>query len=97
MLIWGDPWLDRATAPAARDGPCLWTARTCKSSRSRGRLEPGSGIRTLEQLVGYVVDRLKADDVHVAARRPSPARACSIIGGLPYLGARVTYVVPTTV
>jgi hypothetical protein len=95
MLIWGDPWLSPGTGQRPAMGPCLWTARL-QVLAVAGRLEPGPGIRTLEQLVGYVVDRLKADAYTWPLEAVTGPRVFDL-GGLPYLGARVTYVVPITV
>jgi hypothetical protein len=53
MLGWGDPWLEP-------DTPCLTRGRlvvTCVAAR----LSPGEGIAKLEDLVAYVLGRLKAD------------------------------------
>jgi hypothetical protein len=96
MLIWGDPWLDPGPRPGARTmGPCAWNARL-QVLAVAGRLEPGPGIRMLEQLVGYVVDRMKADPYDWPLDSVSGPRVIDI-GNLAWLGARVTYLVPTTV
>ena len=95
MLIWGDPWLSPGTGQRPAMGPCLWTARL-QVLAVAGRLEPGPGIRTLEQLVGYIVDRLKADAYTWPLEAVTGPRVFDL-GGLPYLGARVTYLVPITV
>jgi hypothetical protein len=94
MLIWGDPWLEPGVG-AVTMGPCLWRARL-QVLAVAGRLEPGPGIRTLEQLVAYVVERMKADAYTWPLDGVSAPRVFDI-GNLPYLGARVTYLVPTTV
>ena len=94
MLIWGDPWLQPGSG-ARTMGPCLWTARL-QVLAVAGRLEPGPGIRTLEQLVSYIVERMNADTYTWPLDSVSGPRVFDI-GNLPYLGARVTYLVPTTV
>ena len=94
MLIWGDPWLELG-AGAKTMGPCLWTARL-QVLAVAGRLEPGPGIRVLEQLVSYVVERMKADAYTWPLDTVSGPRVFDI-GSLPYLGARVGYLVPVTV
>ena len=94
MLIWGDPWLAPG-AGAKSMGPVIWTARLMVLAVA-GRLEPGPGIRTLEQLVAYTVDRLKADTYVWPLDGVSGPRVFDI-GNMSYLGARVTYLVPVTV
>lgn len=94
MLIWGDPWLEPGVGVTTM-GPCVWRARL-QVLAVAGRLEPGPGIRTLEQLVSYVVERMKADSYTWPLDSVSAPRVFDI-GSLPYLGARVTYLVPTTV
>jgi hypothetical protein len=96
MLLWNDPWL----APGLQAGlnvmgPCLWTAHLqvmCVGSR----VEPGPGIRTIETLVAYVVDRLEAD-VNPWPLEGVTAPRIYDIAGTSYLGARVNYAIPTTV
>jgi len=95
MLVWGDPWLAPAVATRPTMGPCLWTARLqvlCIAAR----VEPGPGIRVLEQLVALTVDRLAADPYTWPLDAVSAPRVFDI-AGLSYLGARVTYLVPITV
>jgi hypothetical protein len=95
MLLWGDPWLEPTVATVRTMGQCEWTARLevlCVGSR----VEPGAGIRMVEQLIAYTVDRMKSDAYNwplnnVAAPRIYP------IGRVDYFGARVTYQVPTTI
>jgi hypothetical protein len=95
MLLWGEPWLEPTVATVRTMGQCEWTARLevlCVG----GRVEPGAGMRMVEQLVAYTVGRMAADSYtwplnNVAAPRIYP------IGRVDYLGARVTYQVPTTI
>ena len=94
MLIWGDPWLEPGVG-AVTMGPCVWRARL-QVMAVAARLEPGPGIRVLEQLVAYVVARMKTDTYTWPLDSVSAPRVFDI-GSLPYLGARVTYLVPTTV
>lgn len=94
MLLWGDPWLAPGTT-ARTMGPCLWTARLqvlCVA----GRLEPGPGIRTIEELVAHTVSRLQDDPYTWPLDSVSGPRVFDL-GGLPYLGARITYLMPATV
>jgi hypothetical protein len=94
MLIWGDPWLEPGTGRPTM-GPCIWTARL-QVLAVASRLEPGPGIRTLESLVTQVVERTKADVYTWKLDGVSGPRVFDI-AGLSYLGARVTYLVPTAV
>ena len=94
MLLWDDPWLAPGSG-APSMGPCLWTARLqvlCVA----GRLEPGPGIRTLEELVAYTVARLKADPYPWPLETVTAPRVFEI-ASIAYLGARVSYAVPITV
>jgi hypothetical protein len=94
MLLWDDPWLAPGSG-APSMGPCLWTARLqvlCVA----GRLEPGPGIRTLEELVAYTVGHMKADLYTWPLEGVSAPRVFEI-ASIAYLGARVTYAVPITV
>jgi hypothetical protein len=76
-------------------GPCLWTARL-QVSCIAGRLEPGPGIAVLEDLVAYVVGRLKADPYTWPLDGVS-APLQRDLAGVTYLAANVVYAVPTTV
>ena len=94
MLLWDDPWLEPGSG-APSMGPCMWTARLqvlCVA----GRLEPGPGIRTLEELVAYTVARLKADLYPWPLENVTAPRIFDI-ASIAYLGARVSYAVPITV
>lgn len=53
MIGWGDPWLEPDTS-------CLSNGRLTITAVA-GRLVPGEGVSKLEELVGYVLGRLKAD------------------------------------
>jgi len=95
MLVWGDPWLAPAIGNRPTMGPCLWSARLqvlCVAAR----IEPGPGIRVLEQLVAYTVDRMGADPYTWPLENVTAPRVFEI-AALSYLGARVTYLVPITV
>lgn len=95
MLLWEDPWLEAGAGLGAVMGPCLWTARLMVLCVA-GRLEPGPGIATLEQLVSHVFDRLSEDEYPWPIGSPTAPRVFDI-GGVPYLGARVTYLVPCSI
>jgi hypothetical protein len=53
MIGWGDPWLTPNTS-------CVSQGRLVVTAVA-GRLSPGEGVATLEELIAYVLDRLKAD------------------------------------
>jgi hypothetical protein len=96
MLLWDDPWLQPGAGAAGPVmGPCVWTARLLILCVA-GRLEPGPGIATLEDLVAYVVDRLRDDPAYTWPVASALAPRIFDIGGVPYLGARVTYTVPAS-
>lgn len=94
MLGWDDPWLTPGVGVATM-GPCLWTARlqvTCVA----GRLEPGSGIDVLEQLVSLVIARMRSDAYRWPLDRVS-APLQRDLAGVSYLVADVVYAVPTAI
>jgi hypothetical protein len=94
VLEWNDPMM-QASAGISTIGACTFTARlrvVCVGSR----IEPGPGIRAIEQLVAHTVDRLAADPYPWAlegftAPRPFP------IARIDYLAAFVNYAAPTTI
>ena len=96
MLLWEDPWLVPGGSAGAVMGPCLWAARLLVLCVA-GRVEPGPGITTLEQLVAFVVDRLRSDPTYTWPPATALAPRVFDIGGVPYLGARVTYTVPASI
>jgi hypothetical protein len=96
MLLWEDPWLAPGSSAGAVMGPCVWTARLLVLCVA-GRLEPGPGITTLEQLVAYVVGRLRDDPTYTWPPATALAPRIFDIGGIPYLGARVTYTIPASI
>jgi hypothetical protein len=87
MLGWGEPWLTPDTA-------CWRTGRlvvTCVA----GRLVPGAGVETLEQLVDYTLGRLGADPAPWPLDAVGSPRVFTI-GNVNYLAARLTLRVPIT-
>lgn len=87
MIGWGEPWLTPETA-------CLRTGRlviTCVA----GRLVPGSGVETLEQLVESTLGRLAVDGGPWPLDTVSGPRVFTI-GNVNYLAARITLRVPIT-
>lgn len=81
MLGWGEPWLEPDTR-------CIVTARlvvTCVASR----LVPGAGMGSLEQLVEYVLGRLRSEPGRWPLQDVSGPRVFTI-AKTNYLAARVT-------
>ena len=94
MLVWDDPWIEPGVISAPTMGPCIITARLtvlCVAAR----LEPGAGVRTLETLIAYVLDRMKVDP-HTWRLNAVTAPRVYNIGNVDYLGARIVYLVPTS-
>ena len=58
IVFWSDPWLEPATTTGLRRA-CIFTARLSVMCVA-GRVEPGAGVATLEELVSAVVGRLDA-------------------------------------
>jgi hypothetical protein len=86
MLGWAEPWLEADTS-------CLMRGRLAITAVA-ARLSPGEGVAKLEELVAYVLDRLRADTapwplIEVGAPR------VFLIAKTNYLAARIT--VGTTV
>lgn len=88
MLGWGDPWLEPAQTSCLRQGRLVVTAVA-------GRLVPGAGVETLENLIDYTLKRLAADVGAWPDDGVSPPRVF-IIGNINYLAARITLRVPIT-
>ena len=94
MLLPGDPYLEVGPGGPVM-GPCLYTAHLqvfCVAAR----MDVGPGFRTVDQLVGYVIDRMRADSYTWPLENVQAPRVFDI-GGTSYLCARVNYAVPTTV
>ena len=88
VVIWDDPWLTFRTS-------CYWDAEMSVLAVA-GRVETGPGIETLEALAGYTIGRLRADR-YSWAQSSSQAPREIMIGGVPYLAARVNYRVAVTI
>jgi hypothetical protein len=91
VLEWQDPWLVPQTMGMSGGWWDAQLAVVCFA----GRLEPGAGIDVLEQLVAHVVQRLDADPYGWPAATSQAPRAL-VVGGVPYLAARVVYHVPVS-
>jgi hypothetical protein len=92
LLVWDDPWLVPATVAGMNGHYDAQFVVLCIAAR----LEPGPGVETLEQLVGYTIGRLAADTA-TWPQATSQAPRVFEIGGVPYLGARLIYRVPVEI
>lgn len=90
----GDPWLVVGQPGRPTLGPCLYTAQLIVVCIA-GRLEPGPGVDTLEQLETYALDRFRDDDYSWPLEQVS-GRHQYDLSGVTYLAATITYAVPTT-
>jgi hypothetical protein len=91
MLIWNDPWLMLRTVAG---GQGIFEASLTVLCLA-GRVEPGPGIETLEQLVSHTLGRLQAD-AYSWPLQASQAPRVFEIGNIPLLGARLTFRVPVS-
>jgi hypothetical protein len=80
MVTWADPWLELDTGCLYRSRPQLLLVA--------GRVEPGAGVATLEQMVSDVLARLGQDSAQWPVRLVTSPRVFEI-GGVSYLGARI--------
>jgi hypothetical protein len=87
MIGWGDPWLEPDTS-------CFSTGRLVITAVA-GRLVPGEGVAKLEDLVLYVLDRLKADTGAWPLVSVSGPRVFTM-SQTAYLAARVTVRITVT-
>jgi hypothetical protein len=91
VVVWDDPWLEQ---PAAM-GPEIVGANLVVLCVG-GRIDAGAGIDQVEQLVPYVIDRLRADS-HPWPLATAQAPREWIISNVHYLGSRLGYRVPVNV
>ena len=93
MLGWDDPWIAMATIGGAHGYYAAQFVVLCFA----GRLEPGAGQATLEELVGYTINRL-AQDPQTAGWPLNAAQAPRRfdVSGIALLGARLSYQVPVS-
>lgn len=89
MLEWNDPWLELETVAG---GFGIFYARLNVICFA-GRVEPGPGVATLEQLVSYTLGRLQSD-AYSWPLDDSQAPRRFDINGIPLLGARLLFRVP---
>jgi hypothetical protein len=93
LIEWDDPWLEAGVGLATM-GPCLYTARLSIVIVA-GRLEPGPGYRTLDELAAHVLQRMRADTYPWTLDSVS-APLQRDLAGVPHLAANAVYTVPTT-
>jgi hypothetical protein len=91
----GSPFLTPGIVGGPMLAQCQYTARLVVVCIA-GRLEPGPGIDTLEQLETYVLERLRAD-AHPWAFEEISQRGQYDLAGITYLAATVSYTITTTV
>lgn len=89
VLEWWDPWLDEHAIRGYQDAQL---AVLCIAAR----LEPGPGVAKLEELVAYVIRRMRAD-TYSWPQATTQAPRVIVIGGVNYLAARVVYRLPVAV
>jgi hypothetical protein len=81
MIGWGDPWLEPGTS-------CFQNGRMVVTAVA-GRLVPGEGVAKLEDLVTYVLARLRADGAAWPLDSVSGPRVF-VMAKTSYLAARIT-------
>src|SRR5262245_55914100 len=91
MLIWNDPWV---TMRSVAGGLGVFEANLTVLCLA-GRVEPGPGIETLEQLIAHTIQRLQVDDYSWPLQASQAPRVFDI-GNIPLLGARLTFRVPVS-
>jgi hypothetical protein len=91
MLIWNDPWVTLRTVTGSGGVYEASLTVLCLA----GRVEPGPGIETLEQLITHTLGRLQAD-AYSWPLQASQAPRVFDIGNIPLLGARLTFRVPVS-
>jgi hypothetical protein len=90
----GDPFLVPGIATRPTIGQCDYTARLVVICIA-GRLEPGPGMDTLEQLETYVLERMRHDSQPWVLEEVSQ-RGQYDLAGITYLAASVTYTITTS-
>jgi len=93
MLEWNDPWITSQTVAGGRGGMLATLNVICFA----GRVEPGPGVDALEQLVMYVLGRLRDDDTYTWPLTASQAPRRFDMGGMPLLGVRQSFTIPISV
>lgn len=95
VLDWDEPWILPGLQGISAMGPCVYEARM-RMLCIAGRTSPAEGIETLEGLVAYVLEQMKAD--------PYPWRLDRVvspgqfdIAGVTLYGAAVIYAIPTSI
>ena len=90
IVFWDDPWLEKSTV-----GGYAFDARLGVLCLA-GRIDPPAGVVELERLITYTIARLR-DDPYPWPQASSQAPAEFVIGGVHYLGARLSYRVPVSI
>ena len=93
MLEWNDPWMQ--TSAGVRSIGCVFTSHLrvrCVGSRN----EPGPGIRAIEDLVTFTIERLAADPYPWNLEGLTAPRVFNI-AKIDYLAADVNYAIPTSI
>jgi hypothetical protein len=83
MIGWSDPWL-MPTGPCFQQGNLIVTAVA-------GRLVPGDGIATLEELVAYTLGRVKGDSSNNWSLVEVSGPRVFIMAKTNYLACRIGY------
>jgi hypothetical protein len=92
LLEWADPWL----TPRTVGGMAGWFDAHLDVRCVAGRLEPGPGVETLEALVAHVLAK-SAGDLRSWPVESTTSPLAFAFGGVTYLGARVSFVVPVAI
>lgn len=88
MLVWAEPWLEEPTVCGVMALPVV--------TAIAGRLEPGDGLRRLEQMVAGALRKLRAyAAVSFAVGETSGPRRLDV-AGTHYLAARIPLRVAVT-
>ena len=96
LLLYADPWLNRNVMGGRTMGGTgywdVWLEVICCA----GRADPAPSLGVCEELVRFVIERFTADDREWPVETFYAPRNF-LIGGIPYLGARMIFRVPTTI
>lgn len=95
LLMWDTPWIEPRSFQSGQTMGRGWWDANLIVLLVAGRLEPGPGVDTLEQLAGYVIGRLQADPHQWPLPTSTPPRSW-VVGNVSYLGATLNYRVPVT-